>query len=76
MRIAFEGVVPICSVASKNLSFSEGITLATIGVILSATYAPVLRLWCVVLVRLGNTSYTLVIPSQEIVTALLRLGKS
>ena len=43
MRIALEGVVPICSVASKNRSFSCGDTLATIGVILSATVAPVVR---------------------------------
>lgn len=40
IRIAFEGVVPICSVASKNRSFSCGSTFATIGVIFSATLPP------------------------------------
>ncbi len=40
MRIAFEGVVPIRSVAAKKLSFSSGNTFATIGVIFSATLPP------------------------------------
>ena len=45
IRIALEGVVPIRSVASKNLSFSEGRTFATTGVIFSCIYDCVLRLW-------------------------------
>ncbi len=42
--IAFEGVVPICSVASKKRSFSAGRTLATTGVILS-DIVTMFRLW-------------------------------
>ena len=60
MRIAFEGVVPIDSVASKKRSFSAGRTLATTGVILS-DMVTVFRLWYD-LVCLGYTLSYIVTP--------------
>jgi len=61
MRIALEGVVPICSVASKNRSFSCGDTLG------DDRCHPVChrRPRSPFVSCLGNTSYVYVIPSGE-----------